>query len=309
MEPSAESPAQRQARIRREKREKKILQGGSARLEKITSLSGQPTEPGILLTTNSGSRSCRSDLSLASLLIPNVSSQAPDPEEVDVSLHLYPSRRREPLQPSQIPTSSESNVRLLLRNTQAEAFGPSSAQDRPNQEPMLQMLQQMMSQVPTADSDGSGGEGDSGRFPPALASMLGGGGGMDMSRPPQTRAYIWKILHAFLSLLLGLYILSTHQFSGARADRLPSSPLNPKAGIFWVFATAELGLQGARYILQKGEGDEGLVGVVSGFLPQPWKGRVKLAGRYSGIWTTMVEDAMVVIWVLGAGAWWRGGIV
>ena len=48
MNPSAESPAQRQARIRREKREKKILHGGSARLEKITSLSGRPVEPGML---------------------------------------------------------------------------------------------------------------------------------------------------------------------------------------------------------------------------------------------------------------------
>lgn len=44
---SEESPAQRQARIRREKREKKILEGGSARLDKITSMSGRPVEPGM----------------------------------------------------------------------------------------------------------------------------------------------------------------------------------------------------------------------------------------------------------------------
>lgn len=36
-----ESPAQRAARLRRERREAKIRDGGSARLEKITSLSGR----------------------------------------------------------------------------------------------------------------------------------------------------------------------------------------------------------------------------------------------------------------------------
>ena len=41
-----ESPAQKQARLRRERREAKIKAGGSARLEKITNLSGRPVEPG-----------------------------------------------------------------------------------------------------------------------------------------------------------------------------------------------------------------------------------------------------------------------
>lgn len=41
-----ETPAQRQARIRRERREAKIKAGGSARLDKITSISGRPLELG-----------------------------------------------------------------------------------------------------------------------------------------------------------------------------------------------------------------------------------------------------------------------
>lgn len=36
-----ESPAQRASRLRRERREAKIKEGGSARLDKITSLSGR----------------------------------------------------------------------------------------------------------------------------------------------------------------------------------------------------------------------------------------------------------------------------
>lgn len=44
---SEESPAQRSARLRRERREAKIKEGGSARLDKITSLSGRTTQPGM----------------------------------------------------------------------------------------------------------------------------------------------------------------------------------------------------------------------------------------------------------------------
>jgi GET complex subunit GET2 len=44
MSETEESPAQRQARIRREKREAKIKAGGNERLEKITRLSGRNPE-------------------------------------------------------------------------------------------------------------------------------------------------------------------------------------------------------------------------------------------------------------------------
>lgn len=43
---SDESSAQRQARLRRERREAKIKAGGSARLDKITQLSGRSAEAG-----------------------------------------------------------------------------------------------------------------------------------------------------------------------------------------------------------------------------------------------------------------------
>lgn len=42
---SFESPTQKQARLRRERREAKIKAGGSSRLDKINQLSGRPAEP------------------------------------------------------------------------------------------------------------------------------------------------------------------------------------------------------------------------------------------------------------------------
>ena len=42
----SETPTQKQARLRRERREAKIKAGGSARLEQITNLSGRQNIPG-----------------------------------------------------------------------------------------------------------------------------------------------------------------------------------------------------------------------------------------------------------------------
>lgn len=44
MSGTEESPAQRQARVRREKREAKVKAGGNERLDKITKLSGRAPE-------------------------------------------------------------------------------------------------------------------------------------------------------------------------------------------------------------------------------------------------------------------------
>ena len=49
MTDTEETPAQRQARIRREKREAKIKAGGAERLDKITALSGRTPETSRLL--------------------------------------------------------------------------------------------------------------------------------------------------------------------------------------------------------------------------------------------------------------------
>jgi hypothetical protein len=48
MAETEETPSQRQARIRREKREAKIKAGGAERLDKITALSGRTPETSML---------------------------------------------------------------------------------------------------------------------------------------------------------------------------------------------------------------------------------------------------------------------
>jgi GET complex subunit GET2 len=194
---------------------------------------------------------------------------------------------------------------------------PSGAGQQQEVDPMMNLLQQMMG-MPPPEAGASTGIGNEGLgapngLPPGLAAMLGSmpGQASQAQDQPPTGAYVWKIVHAVFALALGAYILYTYTFSGTLASRLrlPVGGLPAEGSLFWVFITAELGLQGARYLLEGGRVEEGMVKTISGFLPPPWNQRLLLASRYSSIWTTLVADAMVVVWMIGVVAWWRGELV
>ncbi|MCJ1352216.1 MAG: hypothetical protein MMC33_002200 [Icmadophila ericetorum] len=325
--PGEESPAQKQARIRRERREAKIKAGGSARLEKIAGLAGgRPAES-----------APPPRAPLPSFSPPSTSaSTSNDPEEVDITNHPFTSRRpvdaNNPQNPFQ--NAAPADMRQIFgpmgdTNPFAIPGGPSLQQQQQQggsgggmggpegeDDPMMRVIQQMMSGMPGGPGQGGigGGPGGGEGLPPGLAAMFGGGaGGPDGQGEVQqedTYGYIWKILHAVFALALGLYIVFTTPFSGSHLLRteslLPTSTV-PDVRFFWVFATAELVLQSARYFLERGKvGGGGMMAMISGFLPEPWKGYLLLVARYSGIYNTVVEDAMVVIFVLGVVAWWNG---
>ncbi|KAL8812673.1 MAG: hypothetical protein Q9223_000565 [Gallowayella weberi] len=294
--PIDESPAQRQARLRRERREAKIKAGGSTRLDKITQLSG---------------RSAEEVSPPPPSLVPDSSSA--DPEEADISSHAYPTQ---PSSRSSVPT--EADIRQLLRSAppaQGAQPGPNQQQAGGEDDPMMQILQHMMGTMPGAEG------GEQGGLPPGLAALLGGGapvGGPGTAGPGQrgeeeerVDGYLWKILHAILAFLLGIYIAAATTFNGV----LSLGPETPRRRgydetgyrLFWIFATAEVVLQSSRYFLEKGKTSQGgWMGMMKQVLPEPWKTYAGLVARYSGIWTTVVEDAMVVVFVLGCVAWWKG---
>lgn len=187
------------------------------------------------------------------------------------------------------------------------------------EDPLSRILQQLMS---AGGGPGGGGSGADG-LPPGLAAMFGGGGGpgaQAQQAPGQTDkyGYMWKIVHAIFALALGLYITGVTAFSGSRLSRTTSGfvegtgngAVDVGVRFFWVFATAELVLQSSRFFVERGRPSRsGLLGTVAGFLPEPYRGYVGLVGRYSGIWNTVVQDAMVVIFVLGCVAWWKGAVM
>ena len=296
---SEESSAQKQARLRRERRAAKINAGGSARLEKITNLSGRPPPEPIVPSLPPGT--ARS---------PSSTSDTNDPDEVDISDHPYTPRSNNNGGPS------EADIRQLLRSAppgeeeQQNSFGPQQGGQGGEEDPMVRILQQMLGGAGGAPGQGGG----NGGLPPALAAMLGaqGGGapgqGQDMSPEQKKGRDIWKIIHAVMAFSLGIYIIWTTPFSGSQLARVGVVKGEEAVqNFFWVFATAELLLQSTRWFLEGGRTiPAGMMGMVLGMLPEPFKTYASLAVRYSGIFTQLITDAVTVVFVLGVVAWWRG---
>lgn len=203
-------------------------------------------------------------------------------------------------------------------------FGPSSgagdgrAQPPPSQNPFAGM--------PGMERMGMGGQGmEEDPMMKIMQQFLGanggGGGGFPgmqqstTTTPANPKTYIWRLIHSLFALSLGLYILFTTPFTGtklAREQSIYDASTNPAPGIgginfFWIFVTSELVLQTSRFFMEKGVvRHEGWLGMVVPFLPEKWRGRVGVLSRYAGIWGTVSGDALVLVWVLGVGAWWRG---
>lgn len=185
---------------------------------------------------------------------------------------------------------------------------------------------------------GAQGEGEEGGgLPPGLAAMLGampggmgagmGGAGMGQGQKQEDKyAYVWKIVHAVVAVGLGVWVTVTSASAGGfgRGQRGRSGVVLEtdqegtvgQAGggvnVFFAFATVELILQSSRFFLEKSDGAGGQlggwIGMGAGFLPEPYRGYVRLIGRYARIWGTVVEDAMVVVFVVGCVAWWKGAV-
>lgn len=183
----------------------------------------------------------------------------------------------------------------------------------------MQMLQQMMGGGAPGGMPGQPGQPTD--LPPGLANMFsamqGGGAAPD---PPvdQSSAWIWRLVHALFSLGLAIYIVVQTPFTGSKLARasssaagedwtLDSSSNETFKHLFYLFATTEVVLQSSRYFIEKGQlQGSGILSTIGGFLPEPYAGYVRVIGRYSVIYSTVVSDAMVVVFVLGAASWWSG---
>lgn len=180
---------------------------------------------------------------------------------------------------------------------------------------MMQMMQQMMSSMPGGAGGGMGPNGEMPELPAFMQSMMAGQqqAAQEAAQPASDTAYIWRIVHAVFALSLAAYVALTSTFTGskiARFDTIQSQDaVNPN--FFYIFATVETVLQSSRYFLEKGQlSGGGMLATVtnSGMIPEPWAGYIRVVGRYMTIWTTLVGDAMVVVFVLGAIAWWKSTI-
>ncbi|KAF2214628.1 hypothetical protein CERZMDRAFT_105202 [Cercospora zeae-maydis SCOH1-5] len=287
--PDGETPNQRQARLRREKRQKKMAEQGEDRLAKIKALNGGVAPPEEVLG--------------GPALAPKIASVDDDPDEVDISQpgSFAPTPSRTP-NPQQDPLAA-----AMLQMQQQQQQGQGRAPG--GEDPMLKMMQQMMGGLggdpndPNAQQD----------LPPMLKAMMSGGQQQEAAPTPGS-AYLWRIVHAVFAFGLAFYICLTSTFNGTKLAR-SSSVYTEEEGyglgprLFVIFTSAELVLQSTRYFVERGQLQGGgmFASIVnSGVIPEPYANYIRVAGRYITIARTIFTDVMVIVFVLGCMAWWKG---
>ncbi|PGH07388.1 hypothetical protein AJ79_06290 [Helicocarpus griseus UAMH5409] len=282
MSTAEESPAQQAARLRRERREAKIKAGGSARLDKITSLSGR---------TPSSMR----DESPASLSDTTPTPEQPSqPPRKSVS-PLPPSPNMEDQTPENIKAQEE-YLRALLRSQ-----GPLGQQSpEPNPGAVLSSL--LGGSPPSGEGPGNnpfaGGEGGLEFNPVDLASAFGvpsflanfflGGNSQATSPAEQRIAWVWKLVHVIFSLAMGVYLLSLFQSSVSTYGNNPPPPATAQ-NPFVLFMTGEVALSATRVLTRARDG------------------QLKNARAWVQILGEVLRDGKIAVFVLGAGMWLLGG--
>ncbi|KAF1978236.1 hypothetical protein BU23DRAFT_451157 [Bimuria novae-zelandiae CBS 107.79] len=294
----AESPAQKQARLRRERRAAKLADGEN-RLQAITALQGGTH------------RDIKKDLPAkpSASPTPGLSGAAtPDPDEIDISQHHYGPISQQPRLPSPFAFDGNSTPQA-------------GAGQGPEQDPMM-LLQQLMGGaaggMPGLPGQSGGQPGD---LPPGLANLfsaMGGGGAAPEPSPEQSSVWLWRLVHALFSFGLAVYIVLRTPFTGSKLSREvhgdnddwagDTLPAETFAHFFYLFATFEVVLQTSRYYIERGQlQGSGILSTIGQLLPEPYAGYIRVVGRYSVIYSTVVSDAMVVVFVLGVASWFRGG--
>ncbi|KAK3343994.1 hypothetical protein B0T25DRAFT_314053 [Lasiosphaeria hispida] len=251
-----------------------------------------------------------------------------------------------PQPPGPGPNMSEAGLRQLMLGLDpaaaaAAGLGPNpfgafpSPGDPEAEDPMMRMMMQML-------GGGDGSAGGSGPFPfpspggapganPFANMPLGmgmppfGPGGPQQQQQlarPDRYASLWRLLHTAVALGLGLYIALWTSFGGTKVEREREKVVGVvgvegeeemrESGkkFFYAFATAEALLLTSRYFMDRGRARSasggGILGMVVGFLPQPFRGYIEIAMRYGQIFGTVKADVLVCIFVLGVATWARG---
>ncbi|KAK9471057.1 uncharacterized protein V1510DRAFT_421146 [Dipodascopsis tothii] len=260
------------ARLRRERREAKILAGGSARLDKITQTAHG--ENSIAYKKHNVSRPSIPDFSdpdvsdLASLgpLSSNVSTKSPDALSSDELFSKSPTDLLQDLTNGSTPTDGDM-FELLLKQ-----LGEGAQQKDPQTAALIQ-------------------------------DMYTSAAGTKNNLPDAVKNYnaTWKSMHSFLIVLLAAWTIYSTGLEGSKLTRTDES----KNMIFWYFSTIELGLQSSRFILEKGRLPPGSEFRLSKYLPDPYSTYLNLLARYSFMISHVITDFCLLIFLLGINAWWK----
>ncbi|BAE58203.1 unnamed protein product [Aspergillus oryzae RIB40] len=294
MSSAEESPAQRAARLRRERREAKIKEGGAARLDKITSLSGRTPASTREEVSPSPSPSPQPPAQISSTERPQptpgpapTSASASVPAPAPASAPAQPMSNPEPQSPENLQAQQEL-FRALLRQG-----GPSSSEQGPQEEdPTMQMLNTLMAGMNGQEQVPGGAAGGPSQaelvsalgFPPFVADLLGAATHKPTDEEKKD-VRTWKVLHILFAVAVGIYLLMLIGTSVSTYGSQPPPPATAQ-NPFLYFTTGEVVLTGAR-LMSKGR-----------------------TGRAAGImlglqlFQDIVRDGSLVVFLLGMGAWW-----
>ncbi|KAJ5823197.1 GET complex subunit GET2 [Penicillium robsamsonii] len=310
-----ESPAQRAARVRRERREAKIKEGGSARLDKITSLSGRTPQ----IDRKEASPSPQPQRAISASPSPGPqnpqfqpsSSPQPDmqsPEAIRAQQEAFFSMLRQsapeqgqglhpdPQAPNNLQAQQEA-FRAMLRQAgqdQGQGQPPSDSED-----PTIKLLSSLMGAIPGGDPNAplgatpgaAGNQAAPGFSLAAIASMLGVppfianmlGGATPPTEEEKKRARIWKTMHIVFALSVAVYLLFIIGSSVALFGSPPPKPATAQ-NPFAIFVTGELLLTGSKVVLG---GKSGGMGMAVQFFKD------------------VVRDGSLLLFMLGMGTWYN----
>ncbi|KAK4555670.1 hypothetical protein LTR86_007423 [Recurvomyces mirabilis] len=293
--PEGETANQKQARLRREKRQKRTAEEGEDRLARIKALNGGVAPPAEALggPAASGPKAATVE----------------DPDEADID--SIPGMQSSQRQQGRADPQDNPLAAAMFQMQQQQ--GGQGGQGGGEEDPMMRMMQQLTGMM-GGNAQNPNDPNQPPQIPAALSALMGGGGQQQAKAPETGSAYLWRVVHAVFAFTLAIYITLTSTFNGTKLGRAQSVysdestyGLGPR--LFIIFTSAELLLQSSRFFLEKGQlQGNGMLATVanSGFVPEPYAQYVRTAGRYVGIAQTIFSDAMVVVFVFGVLAWWRG---
>ncbi|KAK5102425.1 hypothetical protein LTR70_000211 [Exophiala xenobiotica] len=289
MSEETETPAQRQARVRQQKREAKIKASAQDRLDKITQLSGRAPE-----TMRNESPARPSPTQASSTPIPTRSGSVPDPDVVAPTSSMFGQTN----DPEQARMQQE-YMRALLGGPPRGSAGEGQQEQAgmPGEDdPMVKMMQAMLGNM-SGDPSAPGPEGmpfsadDISKLtgmPSFLTNIFLGG---KQQAPPTagelSRKRTWNILRTIIFVLIGLYTVFTIDKAVGAFGQHPPAPAtiqNP----FTIFLMGELLVSGAKMVLA------GQPASQSGIKAWIQSGR------------EIARDGGILVFLVGTYSWWNG---
>lgn len=268
----------------------------------------------------------------SSTSVPTNSPGHGDPDEVDISEHLYEPKTAARKTPATAePTISEAQLRQMMlgfdtpRQSTPGAGGAGGGTGTPGgpggnaanfeDDPIMKMMSQMMG---GAGAGGTGFPPGSSPFPgmPAMSGMPGQP--QPVAQGPSSYHTFWRLIHTIVALGLGLYVAFLTPFTGTKIERESAAMAHAqhlavddenehnKRMFFWLFATSEAVLLTTRFFFDKGRAPPpGIMWTIVGFVPEPFKGYLSVVLRYGQYFTTVRTDILTCMFVLGVCSWLR----